>query len=117
VETIHAKAKIEITGKVCLWLGAKTMVEFSYEEAYAMLTQNLSDAREKLEENNRDLDHGCRPRELTFISSRRVTAPAIHRPQQLRNQVITVEVNMARVFNWDVKRRRDEKAKGELTGE
>ena len=49
-----------------------------------MLTKSLKDAKLKLVETVEDLDH-------------------------LRDNVITVEVNMARVFNYDVKRRRDEK--------
>ena len=50
------------------------MLEYSYEEALEMLQINLANAKAKLDEKNEDLDH-------------------------LRNQIITVEVNMARVFN------------------
>ena len=87
-ETVYAKAQVENAGTVCLWLGASIMLEYSYEEALEMLQSNLANAKAKLDEKNEDLDH-------------------------LRNQIITVEVNMARVFNYDVKRRREGKGQGE----
>lgn len=35
----------------------------------------------------------------------------------LREQLTSMEVNMARVYNWDVKRRRDRRLEEEKTGE
>ena len=60
------------------------MLEYTYDEALEMLKTNLKNAKAKLIERQEDLDH-------------------------LRNQIITVEVNMARVFNNDVKRRREQR--------
>uniref|UniRef100_A0A7S2Y0F3 Prefoldin subunit 3 n=1 Tax=Fibrocapsa japonica TaxID=94617 RepID=A0A7S2Y0F3_9STRA len=81
-DTVYAKAKIEHQqGKVCLWLGANVMVEYTYDEALTLLEANLQKAKEKRATTTEDLEF-------------------------LRNQVITVEVNMARVFNHNVKLRR-----------
>jgi len=83
-DIIHARAKIDINGTVCLWLGADVMVEYTYSEALDMLEKNLTSATAKLAETTRDMDH-------------------------VKNQSITVEVNMARIFNFNVKKRRLEK--------
>lgn len=80
-ELLYARARVKPTGSVCLWLGANVMVEYPYEEAINILEMSLNNAKERLKICDQDLDH-------------------------LRDQIITVEVNMARVFNFDVKRRR-----------
>lgn len=78
-DTIYAKAKVETTeGKVHLWIGANTMVEFGYDEAIEMLEEQLQSSILKLQELDEDLNH-------------------------LRGSSITVEVNMARLFNHNVK--------------
>ena len=56
------------------------MLEYTLEDADQLLTRNLTAAVQSLE--NVDTDLGF-----------------------LRDQTTTVEVNMARVYNWDVKRR------------
>ena len=81
-DNIYTKATLDVSGKVCLWLGANVMLEYSYDEALEMLNRNLAGANQKLENCTEDL-------------------------QFLRDQIITSEVNMARVFNYDVRRRRD----------
>ena len=83
-DNIFAKAKIHATETVCLWLGANVMLEYTYTEALEMLNRNLVTASEKLVDVNEDLDF-------------------------LRDQIITAEVNIARIFNYDVKKRRKEK--------
>jgi len=80
-EVVHARAKVNCNGTVCLWLGANVMVEYTYEEAMAMLEKNESDAIEKQGETAADLNH-------------------------LKDQITTLEVNMARVFNYNVKVKR-----------
>lgn len=78
-DTIFAKAKVQTEqGKLCLWIGASTMVEYTYEEALEMLGTQLVQCHAKIEELNEDLYH-------------------------LRGNSITVEVNMARIFNHSVK--------------
>ncbi|KAG7233992.1 hypothetical protein INR49_006282 [Caranx melampygus] len=59
------------------------MLEYDIDEAQALLEKNLSTASRNLETLVDDLDF-------------------------LRDQFTTVEVNMARVYNWDVKRRSKE---------
>ncbi|CAL8384042.1 unnamed protein product [Arctogadus glacialis] len=82
-DNVYCKASVPPTDKVCLWLGANVMLEYDIDEAQALLEKNLSTA-------SRNLD--CLEDDLDF----------------LRDQFTTTEVNMARVYNWDVKRRSKE---------
>lgn len=86
-QSVFAKAKINVhtEDKVCLWLGANVMLEYPRQEAIDLLCKNLAEAKAALVVLIEDM--GC-----------------------LRDQVTTTEVNMARVFNWDVKDRRKTKA-------
>lgn len=83
--SLRAKATIPPTKEVCLWLGANVMLTYDTKEAYDLLSNNLETAKRNLESVNDDLDY-------------------------LRDQCTTTEVSMARVYNWDVVRR---KAAGE----
>ena len=82
-QSIFAKAKINVheNDKVCLWLGANVMLEYPRGEAISLLSQQLADAKTALQTTIDDMGF-------------------------LRDQITTTEVNMARVFNWDVKNRR-----------
>ncbi|KAL7375674.1 hypothetical protein ABVT39_021931 [Epinephelus coioides] len=82
-DNVYCKASVPPTDKVCLWLGANVMLEYDIDEAQALLEKNLSTASRNLETLEDDLDF-------------------------LRDQFTTTEVNMARVYNWDVKRRSKE---------
>ncbi|KAL6069531.1 Prefoldin subunit 3 [Balamuthia mandrillaris] len=86
-EGVFAKASLQNVDTVCLWLGANVMVEYSTEEANALLTRNLESATQNLEMVQQDLDF-------------------------LKDQITITEVNMARVFNFDVKQRRQGKSAG-----
>ncbi|KAI4344767.1 hypothetical protein L6164_011958 [Bauhinia variegata] len=80
-ESIYSQARIEETDSVCLWLGANVMLEYSCDEANALLKKNLDNAKASLEVLIADL-------------------------QFLRDQVTITQVTMARVYNWDVHQRR-----------
>ncbi|CAL8377589.1 unnamed protein product [Boreogadus saida] len=82
-DNVYCKASVPPTDKVCLWLGANVMLEYDIDEAQALLEKNLSTASRNLDSLEDDLDF-------------------------LRDQFTTTEVNMARVYNWDVKRRSKE---------
>ncbi|KAI9546264.1 Prefoldin subunit 3 [Dissostichus eleginoides] len=82
-DNVYCKASVPPTDKVCLWLGANVMLEYDIDEAQALLEKNLSTASRNCETLEDDLDF-------------------------LRDQFTTTEVNMARVYNWDVKRRSKE---------
>merc|ERR1712118_554346 len=86
-QSIYAKAKINVheNDKVCLWLGANVMLEYPRAEAIALLSQQQADAKQALATTIDDMGF-------------------------LRDQITTTEVNMARVFNWDVKERRKQTA-------
>ncbi|KAG9511073.1 Beta-hexosaminidase subunit beta [Fragariocoptes setiger] len=82
---VYSKARIPATNKVCLWLGANVMLEYTLDEAKALLTKNLQTSQTNLEHVEKDLEF-------------------------LRDQITTSEVNLARVFNWNVKKKQGEKA-------
>uniref|UniRef100_A0A0D9Y0E9 Prefoldin subunit 3 n=1 Tax=Leersia perrieri TaxID=77586 RepID=A0A0D9Y0E9_9ORYZ len=84
-EGIYSRAKIEDTNSVCLWLGANVMLEYSCDEANALLKKNLENAKASLEVLVADL-------------------------QFLRDQQTITQVTIARVFNWDVHQRRSKQA-------
>eukprot|EP00771_Trimastix_marina_P000177 gnl/Trimastix_PCT/1186.p1 GENE.gnl/Trimastix_PCT/1186~~gnl/Trimastix_PCT/1186.p1 ORF type:complete len:214 (+),score=71.01 gnl/Trimastix_PCT/1186:26-643(+) len=87
-DTLHVTAAVEKNGTVCLWLGAGCMVEYTYDDARDLLRKNLDTAthtRDQFEE------------ELDFV----------------KDQITTTEVTIARVFNWDVAKRRAAKAAAE----
>lgn len=54
-DNVYVKATVEAAGTVCLWLGANVMVEYTYEEAVKLLTDNLSGAETKLGQIVEDL--------------------------------------------------------------
>ena len=76
-EGIFSEAVCEINNKVFLWLGANTMVEYTYDEAYDLLKKNLDNAKKNLETYKKDLE---------FI----------------KDQITITEVNYARVHNYKV---------------
>lgn len=76
---LYSKARIPPTETVCLWLGANVMLEYPLDEAKALLAKNLSTSLSNLKQIDEDLEF-------------------------LRDQITTSEVNLARVYNWNVKR-------------
>ncbi|KAJ6092537.1 hypothetical protein N7486_007826 [Penicillium sp. IBT 16267x] len=88
-DTLYARASISPadTEEVYLWLGANVMLAYPLEEAEVMLKEKLSAAESSLANCDEDLEF-------------------------LREQITTLEVATARVYNWDVVQRRKEKADG-----
>ncbi|KAJ8610447.1 hypothetical protein MRB53_038541 [Persea americana] len=83
-DTLYAKASIGQTDEVYLWLGANVMLAYPIPEAETLLKSKLDAARSSLANCEEDLDF-------------------------LREQITTMEVATARVYNWDVGQRRKEK--------
>lgn len=81
-DNVYASARVEPEDKVCLWLGANVMMEYSYEEAETLLRENLEAANRKLEDYEEDLNF-------------------------LREQSIVTQVNISRTFNYEVQKRRE----------
>ncbi|XP_031846811.1 prefoldin subunit mgr [Nomia melanderi] len=79
-EQVFAKALIPPTDKVCLWLGANVMLEYTLDEAQEMLKKNIETATKNMGYVQHDLDF-------------------------LKDQVTMTEVNIARIHNWEVKRK------------
>ncbi|KAI1431243.1 Prefoldin subunit-domain-containing protein [Xylaria sp. CBS 124048] len=90
-DTLYAKASIPPTEEVNLWLGANVMLSYPLEEAEALLTSKLSTAKESYSNCEEDLE---------FI----------------REQITTMEVAIARVYNWDVVQKRKEKSEEDRKG-
>ncbi|XP_058462620.1 prefoldin subunit 3 [Malaya genurostris] len=83
-EGVFVKTRIPPSKTVCLWLGANVMLEYPLDEADELLRQNKNSA----EVNLKCLEHD---------------------QEFLRDQITTTEVNMARVHNYDVKKRQAKK--------
>jgi len=86
-DTLFAKALVAPTEEVYLWLGANVMLSYPLPEAETLLESKLSAAQTSMTNCEEDLDF-------------------------LREQITTLEVATARVYNWDVAMRRKEKADG-----
>ncbi|MCJ1233826.1 peptide chain release factor 1 [Varicellaria rhodocarpa] len=86
-DTLYAKAHIPPTQEVYLWLGANVMLAYPLDEAETLLDSKLTTAKQNLSNCEEDLDF-------------------------LREQITTLEVATARVYNWDVTSKRKEKAEG-----
>lgn len=81
-EQVFIKSVIPPTKTVCLWLGANVMLEYPLDEAETLLKQNMESASTNL----RCLEHD---------------------QEFLRDQLTTTEVSMARIYNWDITRRKN----------
>ncbi|KAK7740642.1 peptide chain release factor 1 [Diatrype stigma] len=90
-DTLYAKASIPPTDEVYLWLGANVMLSYPVDEAETLLTTKLAAAKQSYENCEEDLDF-------------------------LREQITTMEVAVARVYNWDVVQKRKEKAEEDGKG-
>jgi prefoldin subunit 5 len=86
-DTVYANAVIKEPTNVCLWLGANVMVEYPIDDAFELLTENRDNAHVNLKSVDEDI-------------------------QFLRDQITTTEVNIARIFNYDVMQRRKKKESG-----
>jgi len=79
-DSVFAKAKVRDAKSVYLWLGANVMLEYPLAEAKQLLETNLENCKKSLIATDGD---------LAFI----------------KDNATIQEVNLARVYNWDVKRR------------
>ncbi|PSK79640.1 hypothetical protein CJJ07_000504 [Candidozyma auris] len=84
--TLYTKATIDAKNlnSVYLWLGAEVMLEYPLDEAVELLNSRLESHKKQLKMVEEDLEF-------------------------LRESITTMEVNTSRLYNWDVKRRREEK--------
>ncbi len=81
-DTLYTRATVDAsTQLVYLWLGAEVMLEYSLDEAVALLQERLANNLELLAVVKEDLDF-------------------------LKENITTMEVNTARLYNWDVERRK-----------
>ncbi|KAJ7102591.1 Prefoldin subunit 3 [Mycena belliarum] len=90
-DTLFAEAELEDTDTVYLWLGANVMLSYKIPAAITLLKSKLQAAETSLHNTIEDLEF-------------------------LREQITVMEVNTARVYNWDVKRRRDKREREQVSG-
>ncbi|KAF2241984.1 Prefoldin, subunit 3, partial [Trematosphaeria pertusa] len=83
-DTLYAKAEIPPSDEVYLWLGANVMLAYPIPEAEELLKSKLDTAKKSLAMCEEDMEF-------------------------LREQITTLEVAFARVYNWDVAQRRKER--------
>lgn len=82
---VYGKAELDMSeGIVNLWLGANVMLEYTYDDAIALLESKEEVVKREYKETKED---------LAFT----------------RDQIITSEVNMSRIYNWDVRRKREQR--------
>ncbi|GAA5917985.1 hypothetical protein JCM6882_004882 [Rhodosporidiobolus microsporus] len=89
-DTLYAKGQVEDVDEVYIWLGASTMLSYPLPQALTLLTAKLAAARKSLANVKEDLGW-------------------------LKEQMTVTEVNVARVYNWDVARRRERRAAEEAS--
>ena len=82
-DSVYAKAKVKDAESVYLWLGANVMLEYPLEEARRLLETNHANCKNNLATNQSD---------LAFV----------------KDNITITEVSIARVYNWDVKKRKEE---------
>ncbi|KAK6201114.1 Prefoldin subunit-domain-containing protein [Scheffersomyces amazonensis] len=82
-DTLYTKASIDVENlnSVYLWLGAEVMLEYPLDEAVELLNERLVKNNEQLTIIKEDLEF-------------------------LKENITTMEVNTARLYNWDVERRK-----------
>lgn len=81
-DAVYGKAEIDTSeGIVNLWLGANVMLEYTYSEAIELLSSKDEKAKRDFSDVTAD---------LAFT----------------RNQIVTSEVCISRIYNWDVRRKR-----------
>jgi len=83
-DTLYAEAELEDSDTVFLWLGANVMLSYKIPAAISLLRSKLEAAEASLSNVISDLEF-------------------------LREQITVMEVNIARVYNWDVKKRREKR--------
>jgi len=84
-DIVYAKAEVDAESeKVYLWLGANVMLEYTYVEALELLSEREATAKKDFQEVQED---------LSFT----------------RDQIITAEVNISRIYNWDVRNKRQKR--------
>ncbi|CZS92613.1 related to prefoldin subunit 3 [Rhynchosporium agropyri] len=83
-DTLYAKAHVPPIDEVYLWLGANVMLSYPIDEAEELLSGKLTGAKLSLANCEEDQEF-------------------------LREQITTMEVATARVYNWDVTMKRKEK--------
>ena len=85
-DNLYTVATVPPTENVALWLGADVLLEYPLAEARATLRENIAEAEKHIDSCTKRMD---------FV----------------KDQVTMTEVNIARVYNWGVQKRKEGEAK------
>ncbi|AAZ12122.1 prefoldin, putative [Trypanosoma equiperdum] len=89
-DSVFGEAIVRPQKTVHLWMGAKVMVEYTFEEASALLKKNLSNAEVNMRNTKEDL-------------------------AWLQEQITNLQINISRVYNYDLKNKRAKDNKKETS--
>lgn len=84
-DNMYVQARVPAVETVSLWLGANVMLEYPLDEADALLSKNHAATQASVADLAAD---------MAFC----------------REQITTTEVNIARIYNWNVRKNREQKA-------
>ncbi|KYQ88685.1 prefoldin alpha-like domain containing protein [Tieghemostelium lacteum] len=80
-EGVYSSAQVDHPKSIYLWLGANVMLEYSFEEAKQVLRKNKDSVDKQLKDTIQDLGY-------------------------VKDQITTTDVNVSRVYNYDVLQKR-----------
>ncbi|KAF2070916.1 hypothetical protein CYY_007760 [Polysphondylium violaceum] len=83
-EGVYSSATVNEPKSIYLWLGANVMLEYSFEEAKEVLKKNKQSVDKQLKETIQDLGY-------------------------VKDQITTTDVNVSRVYNYDILQKRKQK--------
>lgn len=122
-EGVFSQAVLKETTSVSLWLGANVMLEYSLDEAHDILSKNFNNCESQLETIKKELalirdsvtilearEHGSggeRAEQSDGSNIAHFSAP----PDSVFCRRASPQVSIARVYNYDVSRRRSLKQK------
>ncbi|GAA5987886.1 hypothetical protein JCM11641_003522 [Rhodosporidiobolus odoratus] len=91
-DTLYARGEVQDVDEVYIWLGASTMLSYPLPQALSLLQAKLAAAQQSLFGIREDLGW-------------------------LKEQITVTEVNVARVYNWDVAKRKERRLDESQAGE
>ncbi|KAG8346378.1 putative prefoldin [Trypanosoma vivax] len=81
-ESVFGEAIVKPQKTVHLWLGANVIIEYTIEEAVALLEKNLANAEVNMNNTKEDFDW-------------------------IREQITNLQINISRVYNYDLAKKRE----------
>lgn len=102
-DTLYVKAELEETDTVYLWLGVSYTLILRIDALISHILDLMPKANVML---SYTLDQAIELLESKHTSAKTTLGNTVEDLEFLREQITVMEVNTARCYNWDVKRRR-----------